>query len=455
MSRKSFRPPQRLPKKYSSDDYDSGSDLPQISTKKDVQQTNLFSDYSYEESSYEYSSGENWNSKTPTTVRQANVTPSPRPPNRTPARPIRPFPRSSGKNSRPLPRSTPSRSTTPQATTPTPVTPKQQPAQAAEISDGYDYEYSDVQNEEIPQPKPQMPQKNKQSPVSNEISSQPIKQTRETPQSELNNQPVEEPKQEKIDTTQQGQFENNNPPSLPVQPVPQPIIHNNNNAPQEYYGEEQTFQIVYEQKNLSNFWKRQVQMTKDDILVYICKAAKQKPYGKIHIICTKTPVELGSPNYAGMIVRHQSGSRFTLYGKGSDIGVAQPQLAGIAFVNLKQNARIRMFRVALPETNQPYTPADKNDDLSRIAFRGDQVPNVKIYSSALPVKKEDGTLSLYFGPYSIVRSTKNFLVRDENNGSNIFTIFKTFDGICTLKVRPPFTPLIGYSIAVAIATSTK
>ena len=149
-----------------------------------------------------------------------------------------------------------------------------------------------------------------------------------------------------------------------------------------------------------------------------------------------------------MVVRHQSGSRFTLYGKSSDIGLPNPQLAGISF--------IRSFRVALPVEGHTYTAIDKQNDLSRIASRGEpvQVPNVKIYQSALPVKKEDGSLTLYFGPYSIMRSTKNFVVRDDKN-SPIFTIFKTFDGICTLKVRPPFTPLIGFAIAVAISTSTN
>lgn len=443
---KPFRPQQRLvsktpPKKYMpDDDYDYEDDLPQITTKKDVQQPNLLSDYSYEESYESYSSGENWKSKTPTPVHRMNVAPSPKPPNRTPTGPVRPIP--SGRNSRPLPRSMPSKTPPPTPTIPT--TPVQNPPPTpAEIDDGYSNDYSNESNESNENIQPmenQTPQKSRQAPVSNEMPDDHQLKQNEEPE------PADSNLQKEVDNKKLKEMFENPPKTTIPQPENIPVQVND--------VEEQTFQIVYEQKNLGKFWKRHVQMTKDDVLIYICKSIKQKPYGKVHVICTKKPVELGSPYYAGKIIRHQSGSRFTLYGKADDVGLAEPQIAGISFVNLKSNARIRMFRVALPAQDNPYTPSEKKDDLSRIAAAGDPVPNVQIFSSALPVKKEDGTLSLYFGPYSIVRSTKNFLVRAED-GSNIFTIFKTFDGICTLKVKQPFTPLIGFAVAVAISTSTK
>lgn len=450
---------------YPSDEY-SSSDLPQLATATtEANRIDLVSDESYEESYYSYSSEKDWKSKNPTPVaRIIPVAPSPQPPiNRssvgrpTPGR-TRPMPQS---------RPTPSKRSPAPSAVATPA-PRQPSTKApAEIGDEYEYSYGDSINAE--QPNNQIPAEKvnhnyedaqRRSPVSNEQSQQVVQPA----------QPVQQMQQ-----TQQVQQVQPQPNPEPIpQSMPQPspqygMAHNDQSQNPIHLGPqlesssqmanddgEQTFQIVYEQKNFQTFWKRHVQMTQNDILVYACESLKKKEYGKIHVICTKNPVELNSQYYVGMVVRHQSGSRFTLYGKSSDIGLPNPQLAGISFINLKENSSIRSFRVALPVEGHTYTAIDKQNDLSRIASRGEpvQVPNVKIYQSALPVKKEDGSLTLYFGPYSIMRSTKNFVVRDDKN-SPIFTIFKTFDGICTLKVRPPFTPLIGFAIAVAISTSTK
>ena len=466
---KPFRPPIRQSPKLAlknnySDDYDYEDDLPKITTAKDTNQPNLLSDYSYDESYESYSSEKNWKSTGQTPVRRVNpVSPSPRPPTnrQLSGGPMRPFP--NGKNARPLSRPT-STNVTPMKT---PAPPKEQtPAQIEDDYD-YDYAYSDKEDDHQIAEKdinPKSMQNSKQYPVDNDIAHPPPPSPKPLPSSQPNPLPSSQPNPLPSSQPDPSHSPQPDPSYSPQQnpltiqksnptPASQPSIQP---SPQTDNDIENTFQIVYQQTNLGNFWKRHVQMTKDDVLIYICKSVKKKPYGKVHVICTKQPVELSSPNLVGMIVRHQSGYRFTLYEKGDDIGVANPQLAGIAFCNLKSNSRIRMFRVAIPEIGTSYKPADKYGDLSRIASNDNEshVPNIKVYSSALPIKKEDGTLVLYFGPYSIMRSTKNFVVRDETN-SPIFTIFKTFDGICTLKVRPPITPLIGFAIAVAISTSNK
>ena len=216
--------------------------------------------------------------------------------------------------------------------------------------------------------------------------------------------------------------------------------------------EQQIFQVFYGHKNLKKIWKRQIQMTKEGTLLYICDSFKFKEYGKTHVICTKPPVNINSQHFCGMIIRHQSGTRFTLYGK-KDNEITNPQLAGISFITNDNDHKIRMFRVAVPDASFPYFPSNKQEDLSRIAQKGVNVPNVKIFSTQLPVK-EKGVFRLYFGgAYDVISSTKNFVIYDD--GTQALAFFKIFDGMCTLKIGKQFSNLIGFAIAVAISTSPK
>lgn len=216
--------------------------------------------------------------------------------------------------------------------------------------------------------------------------------------------------------------------------------------------DKQEYKIMYKQKNFQANSKRCLQMTQRGILLYTCEPSKSKKYGKIHIICTQDPVNIDSPHFIGLIVRHQKGQRFTLYGKCNESENQRPQLAGISFIKIKGDIVIRHFRIALPKEGTVYY-SDKEDDLSQIAFKGKEVENIKIYSSSLPIIHPDGSLTQNFGPYSIISSRNNFIIRDEETNSSLFTSFKTYNGICTLILRPPFTPLIGIALAVAILTS--
>lgn len=217
---------------------------------------------------------------------------------------------------------------------------------------------------------------------------------------------------------------------------------------------EQVFQISYE-KSVA-LWKRPVQMTKNDVLVYRCQSFHDKQYGKIHVICNKKNlISLGSPTCQGMIVRHHIGSRFTIYEKKEGSNHFS-QIAGISFIKLDgKDARIRFFNVAIADSNIDYDPPTKDGDLSRIAERGSSVQNVKIWSSVKPRYKGKGKYSLNMGPYQIQRSVKNFVVRDDDGETILFLIFKSLDGVCKIHTRPPFTPLIAFGLSVSILTSFK
>ncbi|KAK8896813.1 hypothetical protein M9Y10_014734 [Tritrichomonas musculus] len=488
-NRRNVSPKISYPSDYSSDD-----EIDVLDTRPD---NKLLFDFDYEESSYEYEYSEkDWkpdpNDVTTKVTKKRNVQAdvSVRPPvAKTPSR------------GRPTPPKQPrreikSRSPTIQKESPK-ISTRGNPGANADEYGYYDYDsqYDYDKQEEVPNNNNQNNHNNEsrhrnikrhaQVPISNEQSytntdqNQTVNNNNDSvmkqganPQVENNPQIENNPINNQVNNQQispqisepipQNGMENAQNPSSNVQMAigqnqnqmniasyPIPAAENAENDDNE-----QTFQITYEQKNLQTLWKRQVIMTQDDILVYICGSFKKENYGKVHIICSKKPVDLNSNYKVGMIVRHQTGTRFTLYEKVADFGES-PQIAGISFVTPKENSSLRMFRVAIPSDGQPYVPTSKMGDLSRIAHENENVPpNIKVYQSELPKKKPDGSYSLSLGNYAIVRSTKNFCIKDENGG-NSFVIFKTFGGSCTIKFKPPFTQLIAYSIAVAISTSMK
>ncbi|OHT06933.1 hypothetical protein TRFO_24886 [Tritrichomonas foetus] len=344
----------------------------------------------------------------------------------------------SSKNPRPAPKPSPPKpDTNSQANSPASPSPhrvrrpiRKIPAQSSPTPNSQNQTF---QNDSSPQEEEHRPQRGSRPPN--------IQPDNETPPPSPPRSPIQNQNSQPIQSQQ--------PQAQPQQNATNPV----KNEPPPPQDDEETFQIVYEQRKLLPQWKRYVQMTQRDILVYRCESVKIKQYGKVHVIVTKPPVDFNSQHYVGMLVRHQSGTRFTLHAKAEQHAAPSPQLMGLSFFDMDDDdANIRTFRVAIPD--HVYTPTGKEDDLSRIAFRGKDVPGVKIWCSVMPTKHEDGTLTLDLGPYSIVRSTKNFVIRDENRKA-VFTIFKTYDGICTVKVRPPFTPLFGFAIAAAISTSSK
>lgn len=254
------------------------------------------------------------------------------------------------------------------------------------------------------------------------------------------------------------------PPNQPQMPPNQPQIPPNqpqmppNQSPisasqlsELIRANEQTFQISYERA--INLWRRPVQMTKNDVLVYCSHSAHDKQYGKVHFVYNKNPSKSSSQPLC-MIVRNRNGTCFTILDKpsGSD---TPHQLAGISFIDLPgDDSRIRFFRVAIPIEGCQYIPSTKDEDLARVANIGQVKPNVQIWSSALPKKHKNGKLTLDMGPYQVKRSLKNFIIRDDKDNI-MFLIFKSFDGVCKIKASPPFTPIIAFGLGVAILTSMK
>jgi hypothetical protein len=51
-------------------------------------------------------------------------------------------------------------------------------------------------------------------------------------------------------------------------------------------------------------------------------------------------------------------------------------------------------------------------------------------------------------------SLKNFIV-EGRHGNQLFVIFRSSAGTCTVRAAPPFTPLMAFALAIAIVTTDE
>lgn len=223
----------------------------------------------------------------------------------------------------------------------------------------------------------------------------------------------------------------------------------------------QTYQIAWKMGGIAANWKRDVRMTKDDVLVYKTKPMKTS-LGRVHVICTGEPFVENSPTHVGTLKQHESGNRFTLFAPFDEGNGQQPvfsETLGLSFLKGHRvdlgvmSYVVRVFRFILPPPNTLYKPEDKKDNLSRLAKTGEHIPErFVVHQSQIPVKGENNHLRLDFGKNYVITSVKNFVVRDEEDNV-VFMMFKSSADTCTVKFAPPLTPLTAFSIAVCIVTS--
>lgn len=214
------------------------------------------------------------------------------------------------------------------------------------------------------------------------------------------------------------------------------------------------YQIVYQSINMR---RRKVSMFFDERLVYYSQPYKDKVYGSVNIISTKNnTIDTNSPNCIGMIMRNRKNSRFLVIGK-SDGTNPPPQIVGIHFSKLSgEYSNFRHFKIAIPTNEMFYNANDKVNDLSKIAKRGEDFPDVQIFHTLLPKKNSDGKYILqYYAPFYSKKSPKNFAIRDNDDEETLFLICQVSFGFCKLIRKDPITPLISFAIAVSILTTKK
>jgi hypothetical protein len=194
--------------------------------------------------------------------------------------------------------------------------------------------------------------------------------------------------------------------------------------------------------------RQQVRMFENDIPVFFAKCVRNR-WAVNWIISNKVDCfdVNNSSTYIGRISQNRNSTRFSLQRSGFDT-----ESLGLAFYVIKYDVPFRAFRFVLPKT-EPYRPPSEEFELSRLAKVGEVDPNqFTLYSSVLPVKTADGRLTLSFGDVFVLKSLKNFMVVDDT-GEIIFMIYRSSEGTCSLRIREPITPLIGFAISIAIVTA--
>lgn len=201
--------------------------------------------------------------------------------------------------------------------------------------------------------------------------------------------------------------------------------------------------------------KSHIQFVFNDEIMFHSKEKKTK-IGNCHIICSDENIDCYSKSYIGSLKKSQNRTRFTLFTpQGEQYQTHEGEVMGLSFYDPKDIKcyGVRAFRIALPK-KLPYFPSTKEMNLSKIAQKNVKSDDIQIFSSKLPELFPGPVLKLQFGNVHVVSSVKNFILEDEN-GNVIFMIYKSSNGMCSVRTAPPITPLIAFALSIAIITSNK
>jgi hypothetical protein len=195
-------------------------------------------------------------------------------------------------------------------------------------------------------------------------------------------------------------------------------------------------------------------MSENDEVIYFAEN-KKVAGGRGWVISTSSAIfQVGSDSWAGTLNIASNNRRFGLWVPNPSMPGVPMQHMGLAFYEVDdKRLKCRSFRMYIP-TNSPYNPLTDEQDLAKLAAVGIPDPRFTSYSSKLPQRTEEGKLILRFGDVFVMSSIKNFIVEDAQ-GTPLFMIYRSSSGTCSLKVRPPFTPLLAFAMGLAVITSDR
>ena len=331
------------------------------------------------------------------------------------------------------------------------------PVISTEQQDDNEYSYSDYQSDESrpvvnQKTKQQSPRQNTQhnivipvkadNAIANEAENQ--NQNRSSPKTFKTSNELPPPEANQVQTEQQQQQNEASNPQHPTEQggIPPP--------PSQQFAGVPLYQVGWKNGVMK---KSHIRFTLEGRCVYFAKKIK-----KSYIISRNQNFDKFSEDYVASLKISKLGSRYTLLmPAGEEHGKEEAEIMGFAFYDEKQLKKLncRAFRFAIPkEKVTPYFPATKQMNLSRIAEKNITSDDIFIYHSKFP-KKDGNKISLNFGKeYSIISSTKNFMVEDENQ-KLLFMIFKSSQGLCSIKFIEPLNPLLAFALSIGIITKTN
>jgi hypothetical protein len=198
--------------------------------------------------------------------------------------------------------------------------------------------------------------------------------------------------------------------------------------------------------------KRHIRICEHDAPVYFARGSVNHDSHHLWLI-TEQDVEVtdpASPLVCGHVMRENRTRRWTFCQR--DV---PGDLFGFAFYDIDdKKSAARAFRIVIPRpAARPYHGTTKETELSWLAKIGRADGRFKVYASKIPVKR-GAAAYLNFGTVHVEPSLKNFIV-EGRRGGQLFVIFRSSGGTCSVRAAPPFTPLMAFALAIAIVTTDE
>jgi hypothetical protein len=212
-----------------------------------------------------------------------------------------------------------------------------------------------------------------------------------------------------------------------------------------------TFSIAWAVRALVRT-KRHIRLCENDAPVYFARGSINHDSHELWLV-TEQDVEVtdpASPLVCGHVMRENRTRRWTF--RERDV---PGDLFGLAFYDISNKKfAARAFRIVMPRAPaRPYQSTTKETELSWLAKIGRADRRFKVYSSKIPARRGSAAY-LNFGTVHVEPSLKNFIV-EGHHGSQLFIIFRSSSGTCTVRAAPPFTPLMAFALAIAIVTTDE
>ena len=222
--------------------------------------------------------------------------------------------------------------------------------------------------------------------------------------------------------------------------------------PAKATGELKSYRINRETKLFSR--KEGMVMLENDIGKYFSCETKDQ-IGKYHIISSSLPCELGSSGYCGY-VRCVDNENFLLISKEElPNDDREGELCGFHISKTPLGKKkTKSAKIALTANGQPNFATCKRLSLASIADNETSdagIDTIKFVSKPQSLDSK-GKPVIEFEDVYMVPSEKNILITD-SDGAPIYVLFKTSDSTFGLRCRSPISPLVAFSLSIALISS--
>jgi hypothetical protein len=103
----------------------------------------------------------------------------------------------------------------------------------------------------------------------------------------------------------------------------------------------------------------------------------------------------------------------------------------------------RQIRIVIPHKNV------RKSNLAQKVLHYKEDPDVTYYETSLPMLNGSKHLTLNFGNYVVIRSVKNFEIKDEKTQNVVYRTFKTSSDANSIQIADTFSLLNDFALTIA------